>query len=355
MDLTRLSEPIVQAPLAGGVSTPELTAAVSSAGGLGFLAAAYKTVETVRQEIETLRSLTTKPFGVNMLASLGPASDPAPIESYAATLQSEAQHYGAEVGSPRHDDDDFTRKIELACEEHVAIVSFTFGCPERAVVARLQQAGCDVWMTVTNPDEAAQAQSVGADALVVQGFEAGGHRASFSDRPDAEDLGVLAAVRLVGRRVALPLIAAGGIADGAMVAAVLCAGAVAAQVGSALMLSPEAGTADVYRAALAGEASTRLTRAFSGRRGRGIVNRFMREHDAEAPIAYPDVHYVTEPIVAAAREAGDAEAQSLWAGQTHVLARSEPAASIVKRLGSEAREAAEQLVDRLGPRDPDAG
>lgn len=272
-------------------------------------------------------------------------ADPAAVDRYAATLRSDAERYGAELGAPRHDDDDLDAKLELVCEERVPVVSFTFGCPDARVVDRLQAAGSDVWVTVTNPDEAAQAHDAGADALVVQGFEAGGHRSYFQDAVDAYDLGLLAALRLVTARVDIPLIASGGIADGAGVAAVLCAGAVAAQIGSAFMLAPEAGTSEPHRAALAGEGSTRL---FSGRRARGIVNRFMLEHDAAAPIAYPDVHYLTAPVRAAARKAGDPEAVNLWAGQGHALAVAEPAAEIVRRLGKEARQAAAELARGLG-------
>jgi nitronate monooxygenase len=347
MDLAQLVEPIVQAPLAGGASTPELAAAVNGAGGLGFLASGYKTADAARDDIRSLRALSDAPFGVNIFAPPSAAVDPAAVEAYAEGLRTEAERYGTNLGDPRHDDDAFAAKVELVCEERVPVVSFTFGCPEPGAARQLHEAGCDVWITVTNPAEALDGASVGADALVVQGFEAGGHRAYFTDGPDAEDLGLIAALRLVSQRVELPLIAAGGIADGASVAAALCAGAIAAQVGTALMLADEAGTADVHRTALAAPGRTRLTRAFSGRQARGIVNRFMDDHDADAPAAYPDVHHLTTPIRSAARQADDREGVNLWAGQVHALARSEPAATIVERLAAEAREAAQALVHRL--------
>jgi nitronate monooxygenase len=347
MDLTKLAEPIVQAPLAGGASTPELAAAVNAAGGLGFLAAGYKTADAAREDIRKLRSLSGAPFGVNVFAPPSAAPDPAAIEAYAAQLRPEAERYGTKLGDPKHDDDAFAAKIDLVCAERVPVVSFTFGCPEHRTVRRLHEAGCDVWVTVTNPDEALDAASLGADALVVQGFEAGGHRAYFADGPDAEDLGLIAAIRLVARRVELPLVAAGGIADGASVAAALCAGALAAQLGTALMLAVEAGTSEVHRTALAGTGGTRLTRAFSGRRARGIVNCFMDDHDADAPAAYPDVHHLTSPVRAAARQAGDRDGFNLWAGQAHALARAAPAAAIVERVGAEAREAAQAVARRL--------
>jgi nitronate monooxygenase len=349
VDLSELREPVVQAPLAGGASTPRLAAAVSEAGGLGFLAAGYKSAAAVRDDIRELRSLTSKRFGVNIFAPPAPEADVAEIASFAARLQTDADRYDVALGAARHDDDDFEAKLALVAAEHVAIVSFTFGCPRSKEVARLGRARCDVWVTVTNPSEALEARDAGADALVVQGFEAGGHRAYFTDDPDAEDLGLLAALRLVATRVDLPLIAAGGIADGASVAAVLCAGAAAAQVGSALMLTPEAGTSAPHRAALREPGATALTRAFSGRQARGIVNRFMKEHSAHAPVAYPDVHHLTTPIRSAARAAGDPDAINLWAGQAHALAEEVPAGEVVRRLAADAREAARRLSKRLGP------
>jgi nitronate monooxygenase len=143
------------------------------------------------------------------------------------------------------------------------------------------------------------------------------------------------------------MIAAGGIADGAAVGAVLCAGAVAAQIGSALMLAPEAGTSEAHRAALRGGGHTALTRAFSGRQARGIVNRFMREHDDAAPAAYPAVHHMTTPLRAAARAAADPEAVNLWAGQAYTLAREAPAAEIVAELSEQARRVTASVAARL--------
>ncbi|MEA2354883.1 MAG: nitronate monooxygenase [Solirubrobacteraceae bacterium] len=349
MNLHALREPIVQAPLAGGASTPRLAAAVSDAGGFGFLAAGYKSAATVAENIRELRSLSGEAFGVNIFAPPAAAIDDLALEAYAASLRDEADRYGVELGEPVSDDDDFTAKVELVARERVAVVSFTFGCPPPSVFARLHDAGCDVWVTVTNPDEALSAEAAGADALVVQGFEAGGHRAYFVDTVDPFDLGLLAALRLIARRVRLPLVATGGIVDGASVAAVLCAGAAAAQVGSALMLTPEAGTSPTHRRALESAAgATRLTRAFSGRQARGIVNRFLEDHSAQAPIAYPQVHHLTTPVRAAARAADDPQAVNLWAGQTYTLVEGAPAGDVVRRLAAEARQASQDLARRLG-------
>lgn len=340
--------PIVQAPLAGGASTPLLAAAVAGAGGLGFLAAGYKTADAVADDIRALRSLTSEPFGMNVFAPPGSKCDRDAVLGYAERLRSEAERYGVALGEPSHDDDEFDAKLELVIRERVDVVSFTFGCPSLEVVDRLHEAECHVWVTITSPDEALRARAVGADALVVQGFEAGGHRGYFMDRLDAQDLGLLVLLRLVASRVDLPLVAAGGIVDGASLAAVLCAGAVAAQIGTALMLTPEAGTSAPHRAALRAGGRTELTRAFSGRQARGIVNRFMRDHRDDAPIAYPDVHHLTTPIRAAARKAGDPDAVNLWAGQAHCLVVEAPAAEVVARLAADAREIAASLTQRLG-------
>jgi nitronate monooxygenase len=337
MLLDQLELPIVQAPLAGGPSTPQLAAAVAAAGGLGFLAAGYKTASAVTADIEQLRALTSAPFGVNIFAPPAPASNDKAVDAYASRLRADAERYGVTVGEPRHDDDEFEAKLALMVQQRVAIVSFTFGCPDALVVQRLHHAGAEVWVTVTSPEEAAQSHDAGADALVVQGSEAGGHRGYFADADDREDFGLLALLRLVRAQVRLPLVAAGGIVDGAGVAAVLCAGAAAAQLGSALMLAAEAGTSSPHRAALSEPGRTALTRAFSGRQARGIVNRFMREHAGEAPIAYPDVHYLTTPIRAAARQSGDADGVNLWAGQAHSLAREAPAGEIVTEIAAQAR------------------
>jgi nitronate monooxygenase len=342
----QLEHPIVQAPLAGGPSTPALAAAVSGAGGLGFLAAGYKTVEAVREDIDRVRGDTDAPFGVNVFAPPGPPGDGRQIGRYAQALSGEAKRLGTPLGEPRHDDDGWADKLSLLAEERPAVVSFTFGCPPGAAVEDLHRAGAAVWVTVTKPAEAIVARETGADALVVQGVEAGGHRASFDDEAPG-DIGLLALLQLVRAEVDLPLVATGGLVSGRAVAAVLAAGAAAAQLGTAFMLTPEAGTAPPHRRALSSEADTTLTRAFTGRTARGVVNRFLREHGAEAPVAYPDVHHMTAPLRAAARKRGDVDILNLWAGQAHVLAREEPAAELVHRLSEEARAALREAANRV--------
>ncbi len=348
MVLDRLEHPIVQAPMGGGPSTPALAAAVGEAGGLGFLAAGYKTPDAVRADIEALRELTDRPFGVNLFAPPGPAED---VRAFADELAEEAERYGAPVGQPRHDDDGWGAKLDLLEELEVPVVSFTFGCPAPDVLARIPEA----WVTVTKPDEARTAAAAGATALVVQGVEAGGHRGGFDDAAPGE-ISLLTLLQMID--VDVPIVATGGIATGRGVAAVLAAGASAVALGTAFMLCPEAGTAPAHRAAITAAGDTALTRAFTGRLARGIVNRWMREHEATAPSAYPDVHHLTAKIRAAAREQGDADGFHLWAGQAHERSRPVPAGDLVGRLATEARDALHESWQRQegagGARSPSA-
>jgi nitronate monooxygenase len=342
-----LRHPIVQAPMAGGPSTPELAIAVCEAGGLGFLAAGYKRADAMGAEIAAVREGTDLPFGVNVFVPGADPADPALVARYVERLKPEAQRLGVELGAPKFDDDDWERKLELLCSERPAVASFTFGCPSERTIERLHDAGVAAWVTVTREAEAIRARDAGADALVVQGTEAGGHRGGFVDDEHAAGSGLLALLRLVARSIELPLIATGGIADGAAVAAVLCAGAAAAQVGTALMLAPEAGTNPAQRVILRDPIFTGLTRAFTGRLARGMLNRFQLEHSAAAPIAYPELHHLTSPLRALARKSGDADGFNLWAGQAHELAQEIPAGEIVERMATDARATLQATTARL--------
>jgi nitronate monooxygenase len=328
--LDTLDAPVVLAPLAGGPSTPALAAAVSEAGGLGFVAAGYLPAPLLEQQLVETRGLTTWPFGVNLFVP-GPPTPAEHYEGYVAAL-------GDQAGKPRADDDHWDAKLALLEQSPVAVVSFTFGCPPAETIARVQNAGSEAWVTVTSPEEARLAAAVRADVLVVQGGEAGGHRGSFADHEDLPVYGTLSLMQLVRAAVDLPLVASGGVTTGAALAAVLCLGARAAQIGTAFLRTPEAGTHPAQRDALAGDRPTALTRAFTGRLARGIRNRFMAEHP-DAPIAYPEVHHATSPLRAAAREAGDAGGFNLWAGEAYQLAEEVPAAEVVARLVAGAREA----------------
>lgn len=198
------------APLAGGPSTPALAAAVSEAGGLGFLAAGYKTAAAVEADLSEARALTSRPLGLNLFFPVQEQVDEAALAAYADRLRAEGERYGVEPGEPRWSDDDWAAKLELAARERPDVVSFTFGCPDHDVIEWLRSGGSQVWCTVTSAAEAAQAAAAGVDALVVQGAEAGGHQGSFHDH-DAEPRPLLALLAELARATDLPVIAAGGI------------------------------------------------------------------------------------------------------------------------------------------------
>lgn len=326
--------------MAGGPSTPELAAAVSNSGGLGFIAAGYLGANDLGERIKATRALTSAPFGVNLFVP----SAPTPEDAYRGYVEALAREFP--VGEPRFDADDWAAKLDLLAGDPVPVVSCTFGCPSPAEIERLHAAGSEVWVTVTSVAEARVAAEAGADVLVAQGAEAGGHRGGFTDRPE-DDLtdppGLLTLLQLLTAAVALPVVAAGGIATGAAVAAALVAGAAAAQVGTAFLRCPEAGTPALLRDAVVIDTPTVLTRAFTGRRARGIRNRFLLEH-TDAPAAYPEIHYATGPLRAAARAEGNADAVNLWAGQAHTLAPELPAAELVAKLSAEAKAAVQRAL-----------
>ena len=344
--------PVIAAPMAGGTSTPAFVEAVHRAGGLGFLAAGYKSVAAMQAEIRTIRESGAR-FGMNVFvpdpAQLPPsAAVLAELEDYRQQLRPDARRYGVELPQLRLDDDDeWQGKIDALLSEPVELVSFAFGLPGPDVVRALQRAGSAVLATVTTAAEAVQAAGQGVDALVVQHTSAGGHSAAFLPAPEpqpayaAEPGGttaqpggttaeLLAEVRSV---VDLPLVAAGGIMDAAGLDAVLRAGAVAAQLGTAFLRTDQSGAKQLHKDALADPhfTRTRLTRAFTGRQARALENEFVRDHP-EAPEAYPAVHHLTAPIRAAATAAGDAERLNLWAGTGWQKAQAGPVAGVVHGL-----------------------
>jgi nitronate monooxygenase len=325
--------PIVQAPMAGGPSTPELAAAASGAGAFGYVAAGYLTPDALRAALDRTRALTSRPIGVNLFVPGPPAQDPAAIAAYAEGLQPLAERLGVEPGEPRWDDDAYAAKVDLLAGAGVHTVSFTFGCPSPDVVGRLHKAGVQAAVTVTSAAEAEQAAEAGADALVVQGTEAGGHQGTFDGvRPNETTLlDALRAIKAVGQ----PMIAAGGVVSGADAAAALDAGASAVQIGTALLCTPEAGTSTPYRRALLERRypETVLTRAFSGRWARGLANAFALEH-ADAPAGYPEIHHLTRPLRAAATQAGDPDMPNLWAGTGWQSITEEPAADVIRRVAA---------------------
>ncbi|MBP2319725.1 nitronate monooxygenase [Kibdelosporangium banguiense] len=344
---------LIVAPMAGGFSTPALVAGAVNSGAFGFLASGYIKAAALAGQIADTRRLTSEPFGVNVFVP-GPEST-MDLTGYREIVAQEAARYGVEPGEPKWTDDDYPAKIDLLVADPVDTVSFTFGLPSQQDVQRLKAAGSKIVITVTNPEEARQAAPF-ADALCVQGFEAGAHRGIFADDGSpagGPTYGLLAALRLVGAEADLPLIATGGLVHGADVAAVLTAGAVAAQLGTAFLGCPEAGTQPAQREALTQDRQTTFTRAFSGRPARGMVNRFL-DANPQAPAAYPQVNAMTRPMRTAAAKAGDPEAMSLWAGQTYPLAPQGPVAEVIHRLQAELRQAITAASTALGQASPES-
>lgn len=325
--------------MAGGPSTPVLTAAVVNAGGYGFVAGGYLSAEELKGRLFMTRALTGGPFGINLFMPSDPA-DPAEVAAYADALQPESDRLGVALGEPRWDDDEFDAKLDVVESARADMVSFTFGCPTAQVVDRLHRVDCQVAVTVTSVAEAEVAEASGADVLAVQGTEAGGHQGGFLDL-SGNDQPLLSLLEQIRDTVAVPLIGSGGIMTGIDVAAALEAGAVAVQLGTAFLCTPEAGTSPIYRLSLLDGRypDTILTRAYSGRFARGLANEFGAAHDKEAPQAYPEVHHLTRPLRAAATQAGDASVPNLWAGTGWRRITTDPAEAIVRRLSIEASRA----------------
>ncbi|MEU0964945.1 nitronate monooxygenase [Streptomyces sp. NPDC005917] len=343
--------PIVQAPMAGGVSVPQLAAAVSEAGGLGFLAAGYKTADGMYQEIKQLRGLTGRPFGVNLFMPQPEYAESGAVAVYAHQLAGEAAWYGTELGDPESGrDDGYDAKLAVLLDNPVPVVSFHFGVPRPEALDALRRAGTFTLVTATTAEEALAVERAGADAVIAQGAEAGGHQGTHRDMPenDGSGIGMLSLVAQIRETVSIPVVAAGGIMRGSQIAAALAAGASAAQLGTAFLATPESGAAALHKQALTDPLFTRtaLTRAFSGRPARGLVNRFMREHGPYAPAAYPEVHHLTSPLRKAAARAGDAQGMALWAGQGHRMARPLPAGQLVETLVQELAAASTALSTR---------
>lgn len=332
--------PIVQAPMAGGVSSAQLVGAVAEAGGLGFLAAGYKTADGMYNEIKQLRGMTGQPFGVNLFMPQSGLADPSAVEVYRNQLAGEAAWYETPLGDPvPGGDDGYEAKTAILLEDPVPAVSFTFGCPGRDILDAFAGVGTFTVVTVTSPEEAQAAQWAGADAVCVQGIEAGGHQSTHRDDPQADSggMGLLSLVAQVRETVQLPIIAAGGLMRGSQITAVLAAGADAAHLGTAFLACHESGAHPLHKQALTDPlfARTALTRTFSGRPARSLVNRFVREHGPYAPAAYPQVHHLTSGLRKAAAQAGDAQGMALWAGQGHRMARELSAGELIGLLVAE--------------------
>jgi len=335
--LSWLRHPVLAAPMAGGPSTPALVVAAAEAGAAGFLAAGYKTPAAMAAEIAAVRAATPLRFGVNVFVPGAPSADAASIAGYVGSLTPHAEAVGAALGEPAWDDDHLEEKLAILLADPPALVSFTFGLPPDGAIAALSDAGSLVAVTVTDPAEAVVAAAAGADLLCVQGSEAGGHRGTFgNDSATGEGQPLHRLMAEVADVTGLPQIAAGGIMEPGQVQAALAAGAVAVQCGTAFLRCRESGANPLYKDALVDPryATTAMTRAFSGRWARGLVNRFMLEHP-DAPAGYPEINNATRALRAAAAVQGDTDRMSMWAGQGYRSARELPAAEIIAWLSGE--------------------
>lgn len=349
MALTELDVPIVGSPMAGGPSTPELAAAVSDAGGLGFLAGGMLDAPTLHEQLAEVWARSERPFGVNLFVPavantygahprlLDGADRARAVSEYRTRLGVDAARMGVELPEPEPDDaDDWDRKVDLVIRERVPVVSFTFGLPSADVVHEIQRSGTEVLVTVTDLDEARAAVGHDVDGLCVQGPDAGGHRGTLEEAKDPAGEDLVDLVAAVRAAVDLPIVAAGGISTPERAAQVRAAGADAIQIGTLLLLTPEAGTHLVHRRALTDPAftSTAVTRAFSGRLARSLVNDFVRAHDGAAPAAYPEVNHVARGLRRAAAAAEDPQWFALWAGTGWRDARPVPTAVVVRDLAA---------------------
>lgn len=337
--------PIFQAPMGGGPSTPALAAAVSNAGGFGSLAGGYLAPSAIEAEIRATRELTAAPFAVNLFALDEP---PVPPDDAIDAANRALDVYRDELRiahgtRPAKFSERFEEQAAVILAAKPAMFSFTFGIPPRRTLDAFRAAGILTMGTATNVPEALALRDAGVDVICAQGSEAGGHRGTFLGTREEGMLGLFALLPLIAAAVELPIVASGGIMNGDGIAAALALGADAAQLGTAFLLTPEAGTSAPYRGALRErERTTAITRSFSGRDARGIDNRFM--HEVGASLAYPYQNALTRDIRAAAAKAGRSEYLSLWAGQGFALATEEPAAALVARLAGETEAALARLA-----------
>ena len=338
-----LSVPLIQAPMAG-TSTPALAAAVSNAGGLGSIAVGTLSPEDAARDIAQLRSATDRPFNVNLFVHAPSQPDPPREAAWLKALAPIFAEFGASppaaletiyptlIGNPA--------MLALLVEFAPPVVSFHFGLPEVDAIAALKAAGCLLLSTATSLVEAEAARKAGIDALVAQGWEAGGHRGVFDTGKPDDKLGTLALTQLLAARSGLPVFAAGGIMDGRGIRAVLDLGAVGAQLGTAFVACPETNADAAYRTALASEAArhTVMIDAISGRPARCLANRFTAfAADPSLPSVapYPRAYHAGKALNAAARAKGEGGFGAQWAGQGAPLSRPMPAAKLVSLLAME--------------------
>lgn len=339
---TLCPHPIIQAPMAGGATTPELVAAVSNAGGLGSLAAPLLTPLAIIEQAEHIRRLTDKPFAINLFVQTTPKVDSAVLESAKSLLRPAYEELGWDtLATPARWCEDFEAQLDALITARPAVASFTFDVLHGSQLQRLHDAGILVVGTATNLSEAIVWQAMGADAVCLQGVEAGGHRGTFIGRQQDSTLGMLALLAACRPHMRIPVIAAGGIMNGQQIRQALDAGAQWVQMGTAFLTTKESAIHPAYKQCLlnAGSDTTRQTRAFSGRIARGLDNHFMQVMAAVADQvpAYPVQNALTGAIRAAAGKESKTGLMSMWAGQGVAATRDMTVAELMDALLAEMR------------------
>ena len=339
-----IKHPIIQAPMAGGPSTPELVAAVSNAGALGSLGSAYSTPEQIAADIRKVRTLTEKPFNVNLFAGgYAPESpvDAAPMLALLGEIH-EALHLPPPT-LPAWPLNPFEKQLQAVLEARPEIFSFTFGIPEPQAIARLKAEGISIFGTATTVQEGKLLEASGVTAIVAQGAEAGSHRGTFAGPFESAMIPTLELVQSLRAAVSTPIIASGGLMDGRDIAEAIAHGAAAAQLGTAFLTCPEAGTPEAYRRAIltARADTTVITRAFSGRPARGLLNTFITKLEGKEKIIlpFPLQNALTRPMRTAAAQLGESGYLSLFVGEGVTRARAMSAAELVRRLVAEMQQA----------------
>jgi len=330
-----LKYPIIQAGMAGGITTPELVAAVSNAGGLGMIGAGYMTPKDLELSIQKVKEWTDQPFGVNLFVPENPVVVQEEIERANQLLEPIRQKLGIEKKKedPILNNSTFEEQIQIVIKNKIPVASFTFGIPPRNVIEQLKQNDIVVIGTATTVNEAIQNEDAGMDMIVVQGSEAGGHRGSFAESFDQAMIGTIALIPQVSDRVKIPVIAAGGIMDGRGVLASLILGAQAVQMGTAFVTCKESGAHELHKKAIlnSSEEQTAITSAFSGKPARGVNNEFirmMKDYERELP-PYPIQNNLTQTIRKEAAKQGKREWMSLWCGQNPRLSQHVTAAELI--------------------------
>ncbi|PLR94176.1 NAD(P)H-dependent flavin oxidoreductase [Bacillus sp. T33-2] len=348
----KIKYPIIQAPMAGGITTTKLVVTVSDAGGLGMIGAGYLAPEQLRNQIREIKNQTSKPFGVNLFIPTEMEPNENEIKKANNLLKSIREKLGVpdEKFSIENIHNHFNEQLEIALEVKVAVCSFTFGLPETNTVEKLKEEGIFTIGTATTVKEAIMVEDTGMDAIVLQGSEAGGHRGTFIGGTQSGLIGLMSLIPQAADQVRIPVIASGGIMDGRGLLAALCLGAQAVQLGTALLTCEESGAHPMHKEAIinSSEDDTVITRAFSGKPARGINNEFitnMAPFESDFP-AFPVQNTLTTGLRKAAALQNNPEYMSLWAGQSLRLAKAQSVKELINNIISDAEVQSFKIMDR---------